>query len=91
MSLFRVRNMAYLRPGRFALPVNARFVSSTNVPGDKSIKTSPSDAPTTPHGRSEMISQESPSEAMARHQPDYNATVDHGTSYGLSRLWYESS
>lgn len=82
MSLFRARIAAFLRPGRVAFPVNARFVSSTTIPGDKAVKTSPSDAPTTPHGPSEMISKESPSEAMARHQPDYNATVDHGTSYG---------
>ena len=28
-----------------------------------------------------MIRKESPSEAMARHQPDYDATIDHATSY----------
>lgn len=83
MSLFRARYTAYLRPGRLTAPVNTRFVSSKSTPGDKPIKTSPEDAPTTPHQRSDLISKETPAEAMVRHQPDYNATVDHGTSYAL--------
>lgn len=28
-----------------------------------------------------MIKKETPAEAMTRHQPDYDATIDHGTSY----------
>jgi NADH dehydrogenase (ubiquinone) Fe-S protein 4 len=81
MSLFRARCAAYLRPSRLTAPVNARFISDNTRSGDKAVKTSPTDAPTTPHHRSDMISKETPSEAMARHQPYYNATVDHGTSY----------
>lgn len=84
MSLFRVSRAAYLRPSRLAAPVNTRFISSNDHPRDPSVKTSPTDAPTTPHQRSDLINKETPSEAMARHQPDYNATVDHGTSYVLS-------
>lgn len=81
MSLVRARSVACFRAGRLAAPVNARFVSnSTEAP----VKTSPSDAPTTPQTESSLIRKESPSEAMARHQPDYNAVIDHGTSYGLS-------
>lgn len=82
MSLFRVSCAAAIRPARLVSPVSARFVSNTSS-FDRAVKTSPTDAPTTPHQRSDMISKETPSEAMARHQPDYNATVDHGTSYAL--------
>jgi hypothetical protein len=45
------------------------------------VKTSTSDAPGTPNKASSLISKETPSEAMTRHQPDYEATIDHGTSY----------
>ena len=79
MSLFRIGGAASLRVSRFAAPVNARFVS--NLPNG--IKTSTSDAPTTPNKDSSLINQESPSEAMTRHQPDYEATIDHGTSYAM--------
>lgn len=79
MSLFRIGGAAGLRASRFAVPVNARFVSSS----PNGIKTSTSDAPTTPNKESTLINQESPSEAMTRHQPDYEATIDHGTSYAI--------
>lgn len=47
------------------------------------MKVSPADAPTTPPKDSSLINKEAPGEAMARHQPDYNATIDHATSYVL--------
>ncbi|UDD55300.1 NADH:ubiquinone oxidoreductase 21kD subunit [Aspergillus flavus] len=64
MSLFRAGNFACFRAGRLAAPINARFLSTNTGRGDPSVKTSPADAPA----------------AMARHQPDYEATIDHGTS-----------
>jgi NADH dehydrogenase (ubiquinone) Fe-S protein 4 len=76
MSLFRVGGTACLRASRLAAPINARFVSN--------VKTSPADPPTTPRKDSELINKETPSEAMSRHQPDYDATIDHGTSYSSS-------
>lgn len=76
MSLFRVGGTACLRVSRLAAPVNARFVSN--------VKTTPADPPSTPRKESELINKETPSEAMSRHQPDYDATIDHGTSYGPS-------
>ncbi|KAI9926691.1 NADH:ubiquinone oxidoreductase 21kD subunit [Aspergillus wentii] len=78
MSFLRVGGSACFRAGRIIAPVNVRFIS--NAVRDPSVKTSPSDAPTTPNKGSTLISQEKPSEAMARHQPDYEATIDHGTS-----------
>lgn len=83
MSLFRIGGAAGLRISRIAAPVNARFVSSNLPKGDPSIKTSTSDAPSTPNRDSSLINKESPSEAMTRHQPDYEATIDHGTSYAI--------
>jgi len=78
MSLFRIGGAAGLRATRLAAPVNARYLSNV-AKGD--VKTSPADAPTTPNKDSTLINKQSPSEAMARHQPDYEATIDHGTSY----------
>ena len=85
MSLIRA-GTACFRAGRLAAPINARFVSAKAGPGGPSVKTSPSDAPTTTHKSSTLIRQESPSEAMARHQPDYDATIDSATSYELPEL-----
>ncbi|KAJ5674241.1 hypothetical protein N7462_009680 [Penicillium macrosclerotiorum] len=79
MSLFRIGGASGLRATRFATPINARFVSNA-AKGSASVKTSPADAPTTRSQDSSLINQQSPSEAMARHQPDYEATIDHGTS-----------
>lgn len=83
MSLFRIGGSAGLRATRLVAPVNARFNSSA-VKGAPAIKTTPADAPTTPPKDSSLINKESPSEAMTRHQPDYDATIDHGTSYVTS-------
>ncbi|PWY79495.1 NADH-ubiquinone oxidoreductase 21 kDa subunit mitochondrial precursor [Aspergillus sclerotioniger CBS 115572] len=80
MSLVRAGRLACVRAGRFVAPVNARFVSTGTGRGDPSRTSSTSDAPATPHQESTMIRKESPSEAMARHQPDYDATIDHATS-----------
>lgn len=72
------QGLSCLRAARVAGPIGARFVS--NGPTGAPVKTSPSDAPTTPPKDSSLIRQEGPGEAMTRHQPDYNATIDHGTS-----------
>ncbi|KAL1991179.1 hypothetical protein VTN49DRAFT_5683 [Thermomyces lanuginosus] len=77
MSLLRVQSRACLRAGRVAAPVNVRFNSGTSY---WPSKTDPSDAPTTPPKGSSLINKEEPREAVPRHQPDYNATIDHGTS-----------
>ncbi|EER24172.1 NADH-ubiquinone oxidoreductase 21 kDa subunit, mitochondrial precursor, putative [Coccidioides posadasii C735 delta SOWgp] len=75
-------NAGCARAARLAYPVNARFVSSSapRQLDEKAPKTSPEDAPTDVSRGGSMIRRESPSEAMARHQPDYNATVDQATS-----------
>lgn len=83
MSVLRAGGAACFRASRLVTPVNARFMASghgSRNPGDPAVKTSPSAAPTVPPTESSMINQESPAEAMARHQPDYDATIDHGTS-----------
>lgn len=83
MSFIRTGGSACFRVSRLAAPVNTRFVSSVAARGTDARKTSPEDAPTTPPKESSLINKETPAEAMARHQPDYNAGVDHGTSYGF--------
>ncbi|ODM15813.1 NADH-ubiquinone oxidoreductase 21 kDa subunit, mitochondrial [Aspergillus cristatus] len=81
MSFIRAGSAACFRAGRIVAPVNVRFTSNVSrAPGDRPVKTSPSAAPTVPPKESSLINQETPAEAMARHQPDYNATIDHGTS-----------
>lgn len=80
MSLFRIGGAAGLRATRLAAPVNARFVANVA----KDLKTSPADAPSTPNRDSSLINKQSPSEAMTRHQPDYEATIDLATSYETS-------
>jgi NADH dehydrogenase (ubiquinone) Fe-S protein 4 len=80
MSLFRIGGATGLRATRLAAPVNVRFVSSVT----KDVKTSPADAPSTPNKDSSLINKQSPSEAMTRHQPDYEATIDQATSYDTS-------
>ncbi|KAI1908052.1 ndufs4 NADH dehydrogenase Fe-S protein subunit [Ophidiomyces ophidiicola] len=87
--------MSLLRPGRicalgvnctravrFAHFSNARQLSSsaTRQADEKVPTTTPEDAPTAISRGDSVIRRESPSEAMARHQPDYNATVDQATS-----------
>ena len=76
MSLLRVGGAARLRATRLAVPVNARFVSG---PSDQ-VKTSPAGTPTNTRYGTSLVNKESPAQALARHQPDYEATVDHGTS-----------
>lgn len=81
MSFLRAGGAAGFRAGRAVTPVAARFKSSiSRVPGDPPVKTSPSAAPAVPLKGSSLISEETPAEAMTRHQPDYAATIDHGTS-----------
>lgn len=77
MSLFRAGGASGLRAIRLTAPVNARFVSN----GSKPVKTDPSEAPTSTYSSSSLISKQTPAEAMTHHQPDYEATIDHGTSY----------
>ena len=79
MSLFRIGGAAGLRTSRLLVPVNARFVSNS-AQGTPAVKTNTSEAPTATHSGSSLINKENPSEAMTRHQPDYEATIDHATS-----------
>ncbi|EDN03108.1 NADH-ubiquinone oxidoreductase [Histoplasma capsulatum] len=86
MSLLRTgrplgRNAVSFRAGQLTFRTNARYLSRTpSREAEDAPKTSQADAPgVVARGRS-MIRKESPAEAMARHQPNYNATVDHGTS-----------
>lgn len=81
MSLLRARGSAYIRVGR--LP-SAFSMVSVRMLAQAPVKTTPSDAPTTHQIESSVINKECSSESMARHQPDYDATVDHATSYGVS-------
>ncbi|KAL4874120.1 hypothetical protein BDV12DRAFT_159114 [Aspergillus spectabilis] len=80
MSLMRAGNLACSRAGRLMTFRNTRLLSATAIRAESPVKTSTSDAPTTPPKESSLIQKETPSEAMARHQPDYDATIDHGTS-----------
>lgn len=85
MPLIRIGGAAGLRATRLAAPVNARFVSN-GTKGTPAIKTSPSEAPTATHSSSSLINKQTPAEAMTHHQPDYEATIDHGTSYANPAL-----
>ncbi|KAL2814060.1 ETC complex I subunit conserved region-domain-containing protein [Aspergillus cavernicola] len=80
MSLMRAGNLTCSRAGRLMAYRNTRLLSTTAIRADSPVKVSPSDPPTVRHGESELIRKETPGEAMARHQPDYDATIDHGTS-----------
>lgn len=81
MSLFRIGGASGLRVTRLAVPVNVRFISkgSKGTP----VKTDPSEAPTATHSSSSLVRKQGPAEAMTHHQPDYDATIDHGTSYAI--------
>lgn len=85
MSLFRIGGAAGLRSTRLLVPVNARFASNV-AQGTPSVKTNASEAPTTTHSGSSLINKENPAEAMTRHQPDYEATIDHATSCATPRI-----
>ncbi|EGD98034.1 NADH dehydrogenase ubiquinone Fe-S protein 4, mitochondrial [Trichophyton interdigitale] len=66
---------------RSAYALNARYLSSSathQAAGE--IKTTTQDAPATPSTGSAITRKEPAGESIPRHQPDYNATVDHGTS-----------
>jgi len=76
MSLLRVGGAARPHAVRLAAPVNARFVSN---PGDN-VKFNPIAYPTTTSKGSSVVNKQTLSQSLARHQPDYEATVDHGTS-----------
>lgn len=85
MSLFRIGGAAGLRSTRLLVPVNARFASNVTQ-GTPAVKTNASEAPTSTHSGSSLINKQSPSEAMTRHQPDYEATIDHATSCATPRI-----
>ncbi|KAL4760528.1 ETC complex I subunit [Aspergillus foveolatus] len=82
MSFMKAGNLACSRVGRLVTYRNTRMLSATAFKAETSVKPSSSvaDAPTTPLSESTLIQKETPAEAMTRHQPDYDATVDHGTS-----------
>lgn len=82
MSLFRIGGASGLRATRLATPANVRF-NSNGAKGTPIIKTDPSEAPTATHSSSSLIRKQGPAEAMTHHQPDYDATIDHGTSYAI--------
>ncbi|WEW57772.1 ndufs4 NADH dehydrogenase Fe-S protein subunit [Emydomyces testavorans] len=73
---------SYTRAAGLVCPVNARHASSSTPrqADGKVPKTSPQDAPADVSRGSSIIRKETPSEAMARHQPDYTATIDQATS-----------
>ncbi|PGH01514.1 NADH dehydrogenase (ubiquinone) Fe-S protein 4 [Blastomyces parvus] len=85
MSLLRTGrpfglNAVSFRAGQLPYRPNARYISKTSSQlAEDAPKSSPADAPGAVV-RGSLTRKETPSEAMARHQPDYNATVDHGTS-----------
>ena len=81
MSFIKAGRSACFGVNRLATPVNARFASSVAARGTNVRKTTSEDTPTTRQRDGSLINKETPEEAMARHQPDYNATIDHGTSY----------
>lgn len=83
MSLFRIGGAAGLRATRLVAPVNARFASNGAQGSQAPVKTNPSEPPTSTYSSSSLISKEGPAEAMTHHQPDYDATIDHGTSYAF--------
>jgi NADH dehydrogenase (ubiquinone) Fe-S protein 4 len=77
MYFIKAQTPAYFRVGRLVSPVNTYFVRRfAGTP----IKADPSDAPTSPDIESSLIRKEIPSEPMPRHELDYDATIDHGTS-----------
>lgn len=60
-------------------PFSTQFRRYADEPAPKS---STSDAPNAPASeKADMISQEGPGAAMARHAPNYNVAVDYRTSY----------
>ncbi|OAX83907.1 hypothetical protein ACJ72_01720 [Emergomyces africanus] len=86
MSLLRTGrplglSAASFRAGQLTCRANARYLSKTSSQhAEDAPKSSPADAPAALSRGSSITRKETPAEAMARHQPDYNATVDHGTS-----------
>ncbi|KAF2473937.1 NADH-ubiquinone oxidoreductase-like protein 21 kDa subunit [Lindgomyces ingoldianus] len=63
-------------------PSTARLIAPRYRPyaTEPRPKTGPGDAPGATAGESSMIQTESPGNAMAKHQPDYNVAVDYRTS-----------
>jgi len=59
-------------------PLWIRHNSQTET--EPAPKSDASESPAPAAGDSSMIRQEDASQAMADHQPDFNAPVDHGTS-----------
>lgn len=68
--------------GRRSQPSWIRHNSQTTDPSMQPAPSDSSEAPAPPAGDSSMIRQEDASEGTVKHQPDFNAPVDHGTSYG---------
>lgn len=86
MPLLRTQYAGRLRPaivlvGQRRSPLCVRY-ATTDV--DRSVEPAPkaeaSDPPAAEAGDSSMIRQEGSSEAMASHQPNWHAPVDHATS-----------
>jgi len=71
-------------PGLFASGVRRLPWYSPRVQcrayADSKPTSSPDQAPGPKAGDSQLVRQESPTEAMAKHQPDYNVATDYRTS-----------
>jgi NADH dehydrogenase (ubiquinone) Fe-S protein 4 len=79
MSLLRTSRLVTSAATRSTRTFSTQFRRCADEPAAKS---SSSDAPNAPaSGQGDLISQEGPGAAMARHAPDYNVAVDYRTSY----------
>ena len=82
-----LRAAAATRPSlSLRVPVLARYETLGHNPGKEAggqagrPSSSSGDAPTIPHGQSDLIRQEGPAEGQP-HNPDYNVAVDYRSSY----------
>ncbi|TID26007.1 putative nadh-ubiquinone oxidoreductase 18 kda protein [Venturia nashicola] len=78
MSLLRSSRLVATSSIRATRTFSTQYRRCADEPAPKS---DPSEAPNAPaSGKGDLISQEGPGGAMARHAPDYNVTVDYRTS-----------
>lgn len=74
----------------FRAPALVRHETAGHNPGREAggqagrPSSSSGDAPTIPHGQSDLIRQEGPMQGQPDHNPDYNVAVDYRSSYALS-------
>jgi len=71
----------------FRAPALVRYETAGHNPGKEAggqagrPSSSSTDAPTIPHGQSDLIRQEGPVQGQPNHNPDYNVAVDYRSSY----------